>query len=344
MVVSLSRARNLAAEHGLAELSYEPKYDRVTFTCNYSEDPKCTLDYYYTSGTIVSKLVHTIMGYTELTRCCMTEKELNKLFKNPRAHVGKRGKGGYHYLASSRSLWGRKNEKDPESGKRGKYFTGRLFDGDMIKNGYSESARCVALGDSSMLWLYDNGGCGIVCGLFNDAHDLYIKLRCFPENVRLNKGGKREKSKQRGTYCVLGSHNRYYAEYKDHRPSWKACDKLQQLLTEGGKVSCIAFGKGKDDFFIKFENGKAYWEGLPKEVNNILTAQSSGKSNHLDNIDKVSLGPKGEWYVRFTDGNHHAGNLSDKAKREIRELNEKSRKIRDILFGGKDTYMIRFDK
>lgn len=62
------------------------------------EEGACRIDVYYTTMTVSISLHHPKKGKTQLHRKHVSDKELEVLFKNPRAHTGK----GY-YKKSRRS-------------------------------------------------------------------------------------------------------------------------------------------------------------------------------------------------------------------------------------------------
>lgn len=53
------------------------------------EEGVCRIDIYYTTMTVSISLNHPKKGKTQLHRKHVTDKEINILFKNPRAHTGK---------------------------------------------------------------------------------------------------------------------------------------------------------------------------------------------------------------------------------------------------------------
>lgn len=328
MVASLSKARKLADKHGLTEVDHSHKYGKVTFqgvVPDTGED--CTFEYYYTSGTVITTLPNEIHGHQGRMRCCIdTPDELSAIFANARVSTGK----GRQYLDESWLRQKRERCGCRRGYGRGRCFTGKLFDGELVQKWYTDGVCCVAMGETATMLLYDDGDYASTCEL---PQELYGKLK------RKWKGKKEGEPKLTARYCVLGSMERYYAEYKGGERSGELCERLEEILEqEDGKVKCVAFGKNWNDFFVLFRNGKAYWKGLPEELDKTLKCQK------LSFIDKVSLGPKGEWYVRFVDGNGCTGHLSEEAESELCALGEKGRKIRDVIFGGSNTYMIRFDK
>ena len=59
-------------------------------------------------------------------------------------------------------------------------------------------------------------------------------------------------------------------------------------------------------------------------------------------IDDVSLGPKGEWFARWTDGSIKIGGMSDALSSKWKELISQGHSIKQVLFGPGDTYFIRY--
>jgi len=63
---------------------------KLTSYAKLIEEGACRIDIYYTTMTVSISLNHPKKGKTQLHRKNVTDKELLILFKNPRAHTGKR--------------------------------------------------------------------------------------------------------------------------------------------------------------------------------------------------------------------------------------------------------------
>ncbi len=115
-------------------------------------------------------------------------------------------------------------------------------------------------------------------------------------------------TKSKLSYVSLGSKGRYYASFKNKKTDWDG-PKAMDLLFLVRPVQCVAFGAGINDIIVVYKDGS--WKNfgkMPKELENIL--------NHPDgrrkDIDCITLGCHGEYFVRNTEGTVWWGGLSKK--------------------------------
>ena len=64
--------------------------------------------------------------------------------------------------------------------------------------------------------------------------------------------------------------------------------------------------------------------------------------NHVDSIHQVSLGPNGEWFIIFEDGNFHGGNWDDNIVQQVSELDLHDSYVRSMTFGSSNSYVIQY--
>ena len=323
MLVSLDKARYLAAFCGLEEVAHAYKQRKVSFASHDSDD-RYRVDYYYTTGTVMTVLVHPKHDTnTQLVRRGIgSEEELQEIFENPRTHTGK----GYYVREELK-------QRRMERVRQFRIARGRYFDGwlngdvmDFVVDQWDEEVSCVALGDNCALLLYDGGVWAYSAGL---PRGLYNKLRG------------RAYSHPKPTYCAMGSQGRYFIEFDNGHSQWsKACgDDFGEVIREKSeRVTCVAFGEDDDSYCIIFADGSYYWKGIPTRISNILRS----RDRRLPLVKSVSIGPNSDWYIMYENGNWRS-QTNDRCSKDIRKLQRSGQGIKDVKFGEDGTYLIRYD-
>ena len=169
------------------------------------------------------------------------------------------------------------------------------------------------------MMIYDDGGYAHTAGL---PHTLYTSLQKLKRN-----------QKWTPEYIALGSEERYYLRYDDGTYEWFGNAALKASCAEADQrqgLESIAFGQSFDSYFIVYGDGGYISEDAPAELLKIV-----GKRGDLE---CVSLGSAGEWYIRFTDGSAQWGGLDDQVLPHIRPL---SKRITFIDFGSNLAYFVR---
>jgi hypothetical protein len=143
-------------------------------------------------------------------------------------------------------------------------------------------------------------------------------------------------------------------------------------------VDILAMGPDQDTFFIQFADGSNFFQGLPEDLrkaleykrfdDNIQTlALGPGKSyfclwsdgvakwNHLSlkmekalrgnkMVEEVTMGPKGEYFIRFDDDDWNIGGHCQSCDNAIRKLEkEMGKRIVHVLFGHDDNWIITYE-
>ena len=102
---------------------------------------------------------------------------------------------------------------------------------------------------------------------------------------------------------------------------------LDDVIKRRNDVKLVAFGTEKSSYFVLFEDGGFAWNELPRKLVKIL---EKCRRSELPPLDFVSLGPRGQYFVRYANGNWHAGGCS---KAEDRVLDEVQGSVREVTFG-----------
>lgn len=113
-------------------------------------------------------------------------------------------------------------------------------------------------------------------------------------------------------------------------------DTLRYALERRQDVEVKSLALGKDSSFIcLWSDGSASWEGLEKDNEIALT------DGH--EIQDVTLGPSGEWFVAYPDGWICHGQSRECDKAICRIENQIGEDIVRIAFGAKESYHITFE-
>ncbi|KAJ1483875.1 hypothetical protein T484DRAFT_1798681 [Baffinella frigidus] len=142
----------------------------------------------------------------------------------------------------------------------------------------------------------------------------------------------------------MGSEDRYYIEFADGKSEWvgpKAISKYLQNLEAFGVhsrdgVRSVAFGEDFDTFFIVYIGG--YWTcggSVPTGLVDLLKSRKCAAD-----LDHVSLGPGGEWYLAATNGKAWWGGVPDDFGEFIKDMKNS---IEFVDFGERGSYIISYN-
>jgi hypothetical protein len=219
------------------------------------------------------------------------------------------------------------NEKRRARGERMTYW---LHDNEHVSKIWcGDTTACVAMGcagdaDSAACtaMLYDDSGHAWTSGMPTLLHN------------KLNGRGARKKPWP--VYLAMGSLNRYYLQFENGSYEWVASDLFEEKTLAMENIKTVAFGTNFDSFFILSEGGGYSWQGIPEAMNQGMNSNKYRKKI----IDDVSLGPDGEWFVRWKDGSWKGGGYSDNISDKLDELKQHS--IKKILFGPSESWFVRY--
>lgn len=264
------------------------------------------------------KECQAILDYYEKERQEMARKKAKEKERKQKAEKEKKRKAE---LKEKR----RREERvrDLKRSERGVYAIWYgLRESDYFEEDFRDDTTCVAIEGNSYICLYEDGdwtsGSGITTNLHSILHTGAF-FRPSPE------------------YVAMGSFNRYYIRFKNGTSEWVGPEYMAELLQNTNrKVRSVAFGEDFEDFFIVFEDG--YWErnGCPFGLCEQLSAM-----NCSSDLDRVSLGPNGEWFLR-ANGRAWWGNMSNALFSEMTEIVDNGFYITDVQFGDYDTYFVRY--
>jgi hypothetical protein len=237
---------------------------------------------------------------------------------------GQGDRGGWPSTTGNPSGDGRSNnppkntEKDRDS--RGRYIKFNLYKSDQVDENFDETVTCIACGGRATIMLLENGSTVWTNG---QTTKLYIKLylhhMLYPSPE----------------YVAMGSQNRYYVKFEDREPEWVGCDDMTNSLKETNRsVNTIAFGERWDSYFIIYEDGWWEYHNIPDSLVTIL----EDRGRKVD-LDCVSLGPDGEYYMRAKNGQAWWGGTS---KENFSRISEDSDRVMFVDFADDDTFLCRY--
>ena len=216
---------------------------------------------------------------------------------------------------------------------RGKRLDFRLFEGKFVSKWFDETVTSMACGGTATVMFYENGGWA---GTSNIPNQLYNKLNG------------RQKTLPSPKYLALGSQDRYYVEFQDGKSQWNGCDKMDDLLYNSNRcVKTVAFGGDREKdydqgwneewetYFVVFTDG--WWScggDIPIGLSDILRS----RGNRAD-LECVSLGPHGEYYLKAKNGRAWWGGMTS----ENLAIISKHKNITFMDFGDDDTFFLRYN-
>jgi hypothetical protein len=161
-----------------------------------------------------------------------------------------------------------------------------------------DSVNCIATNGTSAIVLHPKGKGWNISGKVPSA--LWTKLT---------------QTKSKLTYVSLGSEGRYYASFKDNKTDWDG-PKSMDLLFLVRPVKCVAFGAGINDILVVYNDGSwKHFGKIPEELENILN-----KNGRAKNIECITMGSNGEFFVKNKEGSMWWGGLSKKVDRVFDEI------------------------
>lgn len=90
--------------------------------------------------------------------------------------------------------------------------------------------------------------------------------------------------------------------------------------------------------YVLWEDGRAAWDGLPSRLHN----QLNGRQKSLPGVETLSIGPHGEWFVRFLDGSWRSNGMAAGCSLKIAKLQQQGHDIASVVFGEDWTWAILY--
>mmetsp|Transcript_36919 Transcript_36919/g.110599 ORF Transcript_36919/g.110599 Transcript_36919/m.110599 type:complete len:468 (-) Transcript_36919:97-1500(-) len=202
---------------------------------------------------------------------------------------------------------------------RGKHVKLWLCHSSFVDEHFDEKVTCISCGGDSTIMLFEGGGSSWTEGL---TTPLYNKLNG------------RQKLLPGPEYVAIGSRGRYYVRFKGGSSQWYGCEEMcKTLRTDNREVKTIAFGEDWNSYCIVFSGGGYEYVAVPSELDKLL--QQRDKTD----LECVSLGPKGEYFISAENGKAWWGGMTNKGLKSIRSVKDG---IKFIDFGDDDSYLCRY--
>lgn len=213
---------------------------------------------------------------------------LKKLMKDPRLHNGR----GYSEddacgseeteVAKEKKRQEYQRKKEAERENRGRKITWSkgLNEDGFLDDNLDYRTKCIAISGYTVL------------GLLEDGSPCWSNP--LPTSL-LDKLDGRQKSLSPPSYVAMGSRDRYFIQFKDGSCSWSGYLPIKETA---GRPEIVCFGEYEDSYLIKTKDHRFYWRNIPRAVEDILDSRNS----KLSNLQFISLGPEGEWFIRWASG------------------------------------------
>jgi hypothetical protein len=211
---------------------------------------------------------------------------------------------------------------------RGKYFEFCLDEADHCGKCANEDVTCCATNGSSSIFLYGGGGWGYTSGLPDRLHkQLHTRARSHPQP----------------TYVALGTNDRFVIRFANGKIVWnvgsKLAEQINQEIKNGRCVRTVAFGQDDDSYFVVYDDGSWAYSDIPSGLRELIESRA-----RRADLQAVSLGPAGEWFLRANNGRCWWGGWSSDSPLPdyIGKIEEDDGDVKFIDFGYDDTYIIRY--
>ena len=226
-----------------------------------------------------------------------------------------------------------------------------------IDDHWKERVKCVAIGatggarpEHSVVIIYDH-----LLGEPEDGRVIYTAG--VPQRLAASLGG-RHRSLPPPTFVAMGTNGRFFVKFADGTAEWEGdaphvrrehmspytpdghtTDKFnEQIKTRASTAVAVAFGQDDAFFIIQSNGGFAHSGNIPDGLyRDIRRREHRGKD-----LADVNLGPRGEWWVSWTDGTWAVGGHSRRCRDDLEELAQDGWSAKEIVFGPGSDYLIRF--
>jgi len=204
--------------------------------------------------------------------------------------------------------------------RRGKYIYGPMCHADRVSEFFDQKVISMACGGSATVLLYENGSSVWTEGLSNDL---------------LNELNGRQRNLPLPVYVAMGSQDRYYIRFSDDSSQFFGCDELSKELKKISniRVQTVAFGEKWDSYVVVYADGGLSYSNVPSGLSDLI-------ENTLNEpeLECVSLGPSGEYFVSTQDGRMMWGGMTTE-NADIANRNKDEIKFMD--FGDFNTFFVR---
>jgi len=205
--------------------------------------------------------------------------------------------------------------------ERGDKLDFYLCEADHVSECFDKTVTSSACGGNATILLYESGGWAFTSGLAKLLH---------------NKLKGRQLTLPKPTHVALGSDDRYFIRFADGKTEWVGCEEMsKELQSCSSSVASVAYGGDWNSFFLVYANGGYYGYNVPIGLTDVIDKARRGQTD----LECVSLGPCGEWYVRVRNGRAWWGGITTKTLKHMGKYNDK---IKFIDFCDDGCYLFRY--
>ena len=267
------------------------------------------LKYNLGNGCVDTQMKHrNYRDVTKVRREGLSDEGAVAFCRNPREHTEGRGK-----VIKGKDSWIDMDKRPFQLGAARRV--------EIMEEKLQQQWSSIAIGDSGCLICLRTGR---HWRIGNIPQKLQDKLR-FAEYEKL-----------KVVYCAIGSKYRHFMRCSDGTRRLYGNDEFRYSLRNSGDRTavCVTFGSTMDSYFILYDDGTSDSSGLPDQLETLLSQR--------DDVQTVSLGWHGEWFVKFKKywKCHH---FSEEIRERLEQYKEDGAHIENIIFG-KDTFVIQYSE
>ena len=238
---------------------------------------------------------------------------------------GQGNAGGWPSTTGNPSGGGRSNNPpqaiEKERDARGRHVMFRLYHSEFVDSNFDERVTAIACGEEATIMIFEDG---------DTAWTKELPIQLY------NKLNGRQKSLPKPEYVALGSKDRYFVRFRDGASQWSNHDEgFTKIIKEDERaIRSIAFGEHSDSYFIVYENGGYNYCNVPSALDDLMEERGQ-----LGDINCVSLGPDGEYFVEIENGQAWWGGTTEENLERISQVRDR---VHFIDFGDDGTFLCRY--
>lgn len=132
----------------------------------------------------------------------------------------------------------------------------------------------------------------------------------------------------------IGSLDRYYISTAKGVSYWYGPKSRDFLMRDGGKgsISSVAFGSEFNSYVVMYKKGTIMYCNIPEKLEFYMRQYTKSKKRWPDFI---SMGPSGQFFIRFTDGTWKCGGMDEKDEDYLYRI---SGVVREVSFCGQGNH------
>lgn len=139
----------------------------------------------------------------------------------------------------------------------------------------------------------------------------------------------------RAESLALSQDGRYFLKFANGNMQWVSESNFTKAIN-CGNVKMVAFGQADHSFVVLYKDGKSAYCCIPS----VLAKYLSGNSPYHSSPDFVSLGPKGEFFLRFKDGVSVFGGMGVRMFKAMKDIQGD---LREVSFAFENSFTARYN-